>query len=242
MAERLLNMIQWVDKFFGKKKITITPIRNLAFFDSNFSQASKFIPEWYKKIKPFNDNKKNLATIKKCIPVLDSMSQGYIIYTTEDLFFDENQKTFTDFESLTPSHSEEQIEGYPVPDYFHKIIFKWENIINIKTPKGYSCLFIHPLHRLDLPFYTLPGLVDTDMHPLNINFPFFMKKGFTGVIPAKTPLIQIIPIKRDSWSIKNGKKNKNTNNVEEFEKRFKSAGLIEINDVYKNHYREKKEF
>ena len=35
-----------------------------------------------------------------------------------------------------------------------------------------------------------------------INFPFFIKEGFTGLIPYGTPIVQIIPFKRDDWKSK----------------------------------------
>jgi len=31
------------------------------------------------------------------------------------------------------------------------------------------------------------------------NYPFFLKKDFEGIIPAGTPMYQMIPVKRDSW-------------------------------------------
>jgi antitoxin (DNA-binding transcriptional repressor) of toxin-antitoxin stability system len=31
------------------------------------------------------------------------------------------------------------------------------------------------------------------------NFPFYIRKGFSGVIEAGTPIAQIIPIKREPW-------------------------------------------
>jgi hypothetical protein len=34
---------------------------------------------------------------------------------------------------------------------------------------------------------------------MGIHFPFLLKKGFEGIIPAGTPLAQIIPFKRDNW-------------------------------------------
>jgi hypothetical protein len=63
-------------------------------------------------------------------------------------------------------------------------------------------MFIHPTYRPDLPFYILPAIVDTDKHPLIINFPFFIKEGFTGVIEFGTPMVQAIPFKRDNWESK----------------------------------------
>jgi len=69
-------------------------------------------------------------------------------------------------------------------------------------PKGYSMLITHPLNRMDLPFQTLSGIVDYDDFCVEIfpnNIPFYIYKGFSGLIPAGTPIFQMIPIKRDSW-------------------------------------------
>ena len=226
-----------------KKIFKIIATKQFLETDINIKPASKALPEWYKKIKPFaNLNSQKIATIKRCVPILDSMSQGYVIYTIEDINFNESTQSFEYFDLLSTRHPEEQIDGYPIPEEFYKIGFKWENFLNIETPKGYSCLFIHPLHRLDLPFYTLPGLVDTDKHPLNINFPFVMRKGFSGTIPKGTPIIQIIPVKINSWKIKIKKNKGRPDTQKNFESKFKSLAANEENSVYKNYYRTKKEF
>jgi hypothetical protein len=69
----------------------------------------------------------------------------------------------------------------------------------MRTPKGYSTLFTAPFHHYDLPFQCLPAVVDTDNHPIPVNFPFLLRKGFEGIIPSDTPIIQAIPFKRDDW-------------------------------------------
>jgi hypothetical protein len=56
------------------------------------------------------------------------------------------------------------------------------------------------LNRFDLPFTTTSGIMDSDSYSTSGNLPFFIKKGFTGVIPAGTPIAQLIPIKRTSWT------------------------------------------
>ena len=89
-----------------------------------------------------------------------------------------------------PTHP--QGDGFPVA----KIINPWI----VKTPKGFSTMFIPPLHR-DNMIQILPGLVDTDLYPTNVNFPFTLKDPkFEGLIPAGTPYAQLIPIKRENWS------------------------------------------
>ena len=52
-----------------------------------------------------------------------------------------------------------------------------------------------------MPFQTLSGIIDSDVynHGRNGNFPFYLENDFEGIIPAGTPLYQIIPIKREDW-------------------------------------------
>jgi hypothetical protein len=38
-----------------------------------------------------------------------------------------------------------------------------------------------------------------------VQFPFFIKKDFNGLIPAGTPILQAIPFKRDDWKADYGK-------------------------------------
>jgi hypothetical protein len=81
---------------------------------------------------------------------------------------------------------------------------KWHNPWAIRTPKGYSTLFVQPFHRESL-FTILPGIVDTDLYLPTVNFPFVINDpDFEGLIPEKTPIAQVIPIKRDSWKMSIG--------------------------------------
>jgi hypothetical protein len=47
----------------------------------------------------------------------------------------------------------------------------------------------------------MSGIIDTDSDLFVTwgQLPFFIRKGFTGIIPCGTPLYQIIPFQRDSW-------------------------------------------
>jgi hypothetical protein len=180
------------------------------------SPAIKNLPEWYKKMPSYSNNKKTIkdsginATVKKCMPVLDSMSNGYIIKTCTDVNFSENEVTWSvkdsGFAAVT-GHAPEQIPDYPLIPYYKKEVFKWTNPWHIKTPKGYSCMFVTPIGH-DLPFKLIEGVVDTDTFPLTINFPFFLENNFKGVIPYNTPMVQVIPFKRDEFKSKRGVFNK----------------------------------
>ena len=165
--------------------------------------ATKFIPEWYKKTPVVSEQ---MLTAKRCVPLLDSLSAGYIIPLPVDVYWDddrdpsEGKKYWYDapFEQVS-MHSPTQTEMFEINENFGTQPYKWINHFHIKTPRGYSMLFTHPINRTELPFYSFTGFVDTDKHPIVTNFPFVIRKGFKGVIPAGTPLIQAIPVKRDAW-------------------------------------------
>jgi hypothetical protein len=69
----------------------------------------------------------------------------------------------------------------------------------IDTPPGYSIMIMHPMYREDVPFTTLPGLIDTDGYGGAMNILFMLRRDFQGIIPAGTPIAQVIPFKREDW-------------------------------------------
>ena len=85
---------------------------------------------------------------------------------------------------------------------FQKIMNPWL----IKTPPGYSCLFLPPMNNSDDRFSIIPGIVDTDTFELEINFPIIVNgdkhPALKTIIKKGTPYVQVIPFKRESWKIK----------------------------------------
>lgn len=164
--------------------------------------ATKHIPAWYKSTPVVSDK---TLTAKRCVPLLDGLTAGYIISLPVDVYWDDERtdgpKYWYDapFQQVS-MHAPSQTEIFEIDESFDTQPYKWLNHFHIKTPKGYSMLFVHPINRTELPFYSFTGFVDTDKHPLVINFPFVIKKGFKGLIPAGTPLIQAIPVKREEWN------------------------------------------
>lgn len=160
--------------------------------------TSRSMPDWWKKMPRVIDG---TETVKTCVPFLDSLTVGYTIPLPADVFWNSESKQFTSTSKfqLNSDHMPIQTEQVILPDMYDPQPHKWINSWHVQTPPGYSTLFIHPMNRLDLPFYSFSGIVDTDKHKLVINFPFVLKKDFNGVIPAGTPMIQAIPFKRDDW-------------------------------------------
>jgi hypothetical protein len=169
--------------------------------------ASDFIPEWYKKTPSYIDGVKTpdknggRGTIKKCIPVFDAITSGYVITTHVDVWVTRltNGMPYYVWSSYEPIkwHERKQLEEHPAVKDFD--FAKWNNPWAIETPKGYSCLIIPPAHRNNV-LSVLVGVVDTDEYALNIEFPFVLTDlNFEGLIPAGTPIAQIIPFKRDKF-------------------------------------------
>jgi hypothetical protein len=214
--------------------------------------ANSFIPDWYKTMESYiGDGKKpsgdgqTTGTIKRCMPVFDSITNGYIITTYTDIFIsqklneNENKVPWYEWPSFNPIswHPVEQAPTHPNRNG-HKINYpKWINPWSIKTPPGYSTLFIQPVHR-ESKFTILPGIVDTDTYTAPVNFPFVLNDiNMEGLIPAGTPIAQIIPFKRDSWEMSIGTK-------EDFELQNKVSIKLRTKffDSYKSQFRIIKEY
>lgn len=171
----------------------------------------KFVPEWFKDMPSFSNDEKYIGsnrnanlTIKRCVPFRDTLTSGYIIPIPYDIHISQennninhiNQSYCGKFE-LIYKHDISQYFMYPIKEEYNSIILKWNNPWIIKTKKGWSTFFTSPMHH-DLPFTTLNGIVDTDKYPMTISFPFLIRKDFNGILKKGTPMIQCIPMKRET--------------------------------------------
>jgi len=220
------------------------------------------IPEWYKKLEHNILNK----TVKGCMPFLDTLTSGYLLKIPQDFnvrhnvdnknekgeIFKDSFQTFglhdqsqllhaknINLNSSFDNHSIKQLEGSSLIEKnknlpFYKILNPWK----IKTPKGYSCLFLPPLNNSDDRFNIIPGIVDTDTFPNEINFPIVINGDkypiLETTIKKGTPYVQVIPFKRDSWKmITKSREQKEIQNSRLF------YGLKILN-IYKDKYWNKK--
>jgi hypothetical protein len=80
--------------------------------------------------------------------------------------------------------------------------YKFMNPWIIKTPPGVSCMFVHPQHQGINKWEILSGVVDTDSYQTNVLFPCLLKvqPGDEFIIEAGSPMVQVIPFKRETWT------------------------------------------
>ena len=174
----------------------------------NPKPASRFIPDEYKKLKRFKDDNLHNPTVKTCVPFLDSLILGYIIPFDQDYLVDPVENDF----SVTPANKNASSEFHDkeqLPKEWQKIsgkkVGKFMNKWLIKTPPGYSCLFVQPMNRMEERFDIIPGVVDTDTYLNLINFPYFLKKRDEQFLFKRgEPMVQVIPFKRESWKMWSG--------------------------------------
>jgi hypothetical protein len=173
-------------------------------------------------------NKKSILnkTIKSCMPFLDALKTGYIIKAPTDIYFNHNfdnpeKNNEKDTHIITnlkqhfmvaakrlninvggEGHDPKQLGGDTCP-FFHdnkgKKFFKILNPWVVKTPPGYSTLFIQHLNNPDKRFTPLAGIVDTDIFNLPVNFPIIMNQEGEWILEKYSPIISVFPFKRDNW-------------------------------------------
>lgn len=175
--------------------------------------ASQALPKWWKGGTPYikspdnPDGKKILirnsdsnASFKKCTPMLDMLSSGYIVPLWADVQVTiENNIPFITWRvqrNVFEGHNGQEVE---IPDGYDPMQFKFLNQWVPKLPKGYSALIIPCPGYPNNPFKPISAIIDYDKttHPLMP--PMYIKKGFEGIVEKGTPMFQIIPFKRNNW-------------------------------------------
>lgn len=169
-------------------------------------RAKTVLPEWFRKLPAVTEDKVSPTdsglTVKRCMPFLDAMMAGWVIGlpATVRMEISDGGRTVNcgwDFDrTLVSNHATHQVAGNPrdpmPPCKFH-------NYWTIRTPPGWSCLFVSPLNRPNGLFEVVAGVVDTDTYQSEIHFPFFAT-GQDGlhVLERGMPIVQVIPFRRET--------------------------------------------
>lgn len=180
------------------------------------SSIMKHMPKWFREADRFAKNpitgeywigpdKGKVPTWKACPALFDIMGTGYSLVTPCDLEFYINSNNNIDVKIADEKYKDFCSTRQPMPQFehpegFYKHHFAWFPEWAVRVPEGYSVLYSSPFNRYDLPFMTVSGIIDNDKVNLPGTMPFFVRDGWTGVIPAGTPYVQMIPFKREDWS------------------------------------------
>ncbi|QRV15006.1 hypothetical protein JMJ58_19180 [Haloterrigena salifodinae] len=170
--------------------------------------ANRVLPDWYKQLGQYVDggNERDgiqQSTVKRCAPFMEAMTAGWIIPLAGDVEFhakDGHVNYNWGFaEELVSAHNMEQVGGMMFPNHEWPVL-KWHNYWCVKVPEGYSLLVMAPLNRIEPRFQPFAGIVDADQYFNFINAPFMWTAGeFDGVIEQGTPIVQVIPFRRDAF-------------------------------------------
>ena len=214
--------------------------------------ASQAIPKWWRDMSPYFKTPKNLdgkkfnlenhmsnTTFKKCTPMLDALTSGYIFPLWADVFVEEVEgKTHINWRvkgrEVFEIHGATS-EDVDTPIGYEGGVFKYLNGWIPQLPTGYSFLVTSPFGYQNLPFKAIPAVIDGDKSKLQILPPVWVKKGFEGVVERGTPMFQITPFRRETWKsdfsfYKDGEYRK----IED-----KNFGATLINNYIKNHWTKK---
>lgn len=178
--------------------------------------AKQKLPDWWRSMSPYiktaeNPDGKKIdikefdtnATFKKCTPMLDALTSGYMIPLWADVLVQQHPEKGPTIKWKT-SRDVFQVHGSMAhaiepPAGFTNFVVKFLNYWIPKTPSGYSVLVTSPLGFNNLPLRAIPGIIDSDQSTLDILPPMWLKEGFEGIIEKGTPLVQLTPFKRENW-------------------------------------------
>lgn len=173
--------------------------------------ARDALPAWLAAMAPRARSAvhgRSIRTAKQCPPFVDAMTHGFLILLPCDVRVHDG--TFAWDWALPPLavpghpraplsfHVPEQIAGSPLARGQRSAI-KFNSFWTIALEPGWSLMAVHPVHRDDLPFRLVTGLVEADrFHDVGINFPaVWTDPAFRGVLPRGTPVAQCYPVPRD---------------------------------------------
>lgn len=196
--------------------------------NSTPSNTKSVMPDWYKEADRFAKNPINgeyykatkqvcpfpkentkddygyIPTWKACPSIMDAFMTGYVLKTPCDITFFKDKNNKIDVKVEDQKYNNFCTKRMPMPQFVHpkgyyREHFAWFPDWSVNVPQGYSCLYLTPMNRFDLPFLNTTGIIDNDKVGLAGSFPFFIVENWEGTIEAGTPYMQLIPFKREDW-------------------------------------------
>ena len=176
-------------------RIRVTPAYDLLDRDGNFIEHIEH-PEETENIEEYigrQINNKIVASIKE---------NGLFIWCNFPKSFKTDKPTLE-------SHGWQQVGDLCDLKRFSlgMVLMKFINPWIIKTPEGWSTIFKNPPNEWSNDICLIEAIVDTDTYHSYVNLPYVWTGNQKGewLIPRGTPLLQVIPFKREEtkYEIKN---------------------------------------
>ena len=174
--------------------------------------AKKVVPDWWKTMKVQENIRGNKTqTIRSCPAMDDWLKTGWLICAKRDM-----EVTVSEHgnHAVTDKTNRDHSPTHPAGQAGHHFTylskedsptmgaFKMKAPWNIITPPGYSCLYLDPFLFQNKYFATWQGMIDTDAFNVNMDnsqIIFYPKTNKNFTIKEGTPLVQIIPYRRENW-------------------------------------------
>jgi Family of unknown function (DUF6065) len=209
--------------------------------------ANRDIPDWFKAMPTEGEAPGiSLPTVKNCPPFIEAMTCGYLIPLVADIslsldragvFHGHGPTGYSPsrYANIVQIHQSTQVKGAP---FEYCPVVKILNPWLIRTPPGYSTLFLAPLNRYQMPLMPLAGLVETDTFYREVNFPavLMISPGTSLTVRKGTPFVQALPIKREEFQSACVPLDL------EVYKTSRPATPEDKDNFYKNHFWEKKHY
>lgn len=204
--------MKWLDKILNRKK---APTFRFLSYLGDFSvatpvaTAARIKPKWLRKQtggQKFTD----------CPGMLDYSHAGYIVTAPADIHIKANSAGTIILLERTPVHNNdglqpaefnyEVVEGMLSPEGVKKSAWKIPMPWCVFAEEGFSAYVMPALMHADYldKIFVYPGIVDFDRFH-TINFVFSPIKECEFTIPAGTPLLQVLPLRREEITAECGR-------------------------------------
>lgn len=174
--------------------------------------STEFLPEKFKNLPAFVRKERHMIdsvkTIKACPGIKDYLSLGYIIPAWCDMEFMPEEHNiigrYSDPSYNHAVHGQQQLENFLEKKYKVRSPLKLDNPWRIWCAKGWSILYLPLFYHEDLNYEAVPGIIDHDVGALQSPINVMLKEHTYTFIKQGDPLVQIIPIKRETVTLRTG--------------------------------------
>jgi hypothetical protein len=187
--------------------------------------AGEFLPDWFENVPRYEINdffsQGIIDNIKACTPVVDMINAGYIVPCCREFRLETKLVNFRKEMIVHYVNVAEPIPGstkispglkdlkvfnerhLPCFDkQFKKVeYFKFTSEWGVITPPGYSSLILQPFYHNETRYKIFPAILDTDKYHKGIIIAGTKLSDDDVTVRPGDPLVQVIPFKREDWTM-----------------------------------------